>query len=188
MPTIFTHAVTAAALKTAFPTVAVPRRLSALGAVCAMAPDADVVGSRFGVEYGDLSGHRGITHSILFSICFSLAALSAGLPYVAGFGRRAVLWVYLFLATVSHGLLDACTDGGLGVAFFSPFDTTRYFFGARPIEVSPIGSHFFSERGIHVLGSEFIWVCLPSVAFAVLAAIVRRVYSKAHQRYKSAHE
>jgi inner membrane protein len=45
---------------------------------------------------------------------------------------------YLFAATVSHGLLDALTDGGLGVAFFSPFDTSRYFFPWRPISVCPM--------------------------------------------------
>jgi inner membrane protein len=44
----------------------------------------------------------------------------------------------------SHGILDAMTDGGLGVAFFSPFDDTRCFFPFRPIKVSPIGLSFFS--------------------------------------------
>jgi membrane-bound metal-dependent hydrolase YbcI (DUF457 family) len=38
----------------------------------------------------------------------------------------------------SHGVLDALTDGGKGVAFFSPFDTTRHFFPVRPIPVAPI--------------------------------------------------
>jgi hypothetical protein len=33
----------------------------------------------------------------------------------------------LFLATAGHGLLDAMTNGGLGLAFFSPFDNHRYF-------------------------------------------------------------
>nr|HRC76832.1 rhodanese-like domain-containing protein [Kouleothrix sp.] len=32
-----------------------------------------------------------------------------------------------------HGVLDAMTDGGLGVAFFAPFSATRYFFPFRPI-------------------------------------------------------
>jgi len=35
------------------------------------------------------------------------------------------LFAYLFLATASHGVLDAMTNGGLGVAFFSPFDNRR---------------------------------------------------------------
>jgi membrane-bound metal-dependent hydrolase YbcI (DUF457 family) len=152
MPTIFTHAVTAAALKTAFPTLAVPRRLIALGAVCAMAPDADVIGSRFGIEYGDLFGHRGITHSILFAICFSLAAVIAGLPYVAGFGRQAVLWVYLFLATVSHGLLDACTDGGLGSRSFR-LSTPRVTSSARVRSKLPLSGHI-SFRSVAFMSWE----------------------------------
>ena len=43
----------------------------------------------------------------------------------------AGMGLYLFLSTASHGVLDALTDGGLGVAFFSPFDQTRYFFPFR---------------------------------------------------------
>jgi len=39
------------------------------------------------------------------------------------------------------------TKGGLGVAFFSPFDNSRYFLPWRPIRVSPIAIHrFFSAR------------------------------------------
>src|SRR5215831_7502105 len=63
----------------------------------------------------------------------SLVILPRG---AAGIGRFA-LFAYLFLATASHGVLDAMTNGGLGVAFFSPFDTTRYFLPWRPIRVSP---------------------------------------------------
>jgi len=53
------------------------------------------------------------------------------------------MWMYFFLATASHGLLDALTDGGLGVAFFAPFDNHRYFLPWRPIHVSPIGAGRF---------------------------------------------
>ena len=44
----------------------------------------------------------------------------------------------------SHGVLDALTDGGPGVAFLAPFDDTRYFFPWRPIRVSPLWRGFFS--------------------------------------------
>ena len=74
--------------------------------------------------------------------------------------------------TASHGFLDAFTNGGLGVAFFSPFDPTRYFFPWTPIEVSPIGAvRFFSQRGLLVIISELRWVWLPSLA---LGLILRR--------------
>jgi inner membrane protein len=59
----------------------------------------------------------------------------------------------------SHGLLDAMTTGGLGVAFFAPFSAERYFFPWRPILVSPIGiERFLSPRGAAVLMSELQWV------------------------------
>ena len=175
MPTVVSHAVAATALIAAFPEQAVPRRLMLLGAACSMVPDLDVIGFGFGVRYGDLLGHRGFTHSIVFAAVFAslaqLAALSGLTPSV----RRGLVWFYLFLATASHGFLDAFTDGGLGVAFLSPFDTTRYFFPFTPIAVSPIGAHFFSSRGLAVLLCELRWVWLPAIAFAAVASCTRRL-------------
>ncbi len=79
------------------------------------------------------------------------------------------------LATASHGFLDAMTDGGLGVAFFSPFGTTRYFLPWRPIRVSPIGlTRFFSYRGIAVLQSELLWIWFPAILLIVSAWLIRR--------------
>ena len=178
MPTVVTHAMSAAALTSAFPASSVPRRLIILGAICAMTPDVDVFGFRFGIPYGALWGHRGLTHSLAFAFCLSILAWFVAMPYVVGFVHRAVLWLYLFLASASHGVLDAFTNGGLGVAFFSPFDATRYFFPCHPIEVSPIGAAFFSERGLSVLQSEFVWVWLPSIVFAILAFAIRRLFER----------
>jgi inner membrane protein len=82
--------------------------------------------------------------------------------------------MYLFLATASHGMLDAMTDGGLGVALFSPFDNSRYFFPWRPIHVSPISvGRFFSVRGYTILQNEFFWIWLPSIMFAVIVLLWR---------------
>ena len=87
----------------------------------------------------------------------------------------ARLWLYVFLATASHGLLDALTNGGPGVAFFAPFDDTRYFFAFRPIVVSPIGIRpFFSAWGARVIVSEVGWIWLPALVFVGLAVIARR--------------
>jgi inner membrane protein len=36
-------------------------------------------------------------------------------------------------------LLDMLTNGGLGIAVFSPFSRERFFFPVQPIPVSPIG-------------------------------------------------
>ena len=170
MPTVISHAVAAAALITAFPSPAVPRRLMALGAVCSMAPDCDVVGFAFGVHYGDLLGHRGLSHSLAFAaVLASLALLLAAFPRKPSLRLGVGLALPLPGHRLPPGCPDAFTDGGLGVAFFSPFDTTRYFFPSTPIAVSPIGAGFFSRRGLLVFVSELQWVWLPSVAFAVAA-------------------
>jgi inner membrane protein len=139
-----------------------------------MIPDLDVIGFRFGVHYGDFWGHRGFTHSLLFAALLAttviLIGFRRGLPSIG----RLPLWGYLFLATASHGLLDAMTDGGLGVAFFSPFDTHRYFFPWTPIHVSPIGLEpFFSHRGLKVIQSELLWIWLPAAVLGIAAWMFR---------------
>jgi inner membrane protein len=167
MPSAFSHAVAALGIGAACFGREVPARVLGLGALCAAIPDLDVIGFRFGIHYGDLLGHRGLTHSLLFAAV--LAALAAPLVRMEGGPRPARLWTYLFLAIASHGLLDALTDGGLGVAFFAPFQIARYFFPFRPIVVSPIGiGQFFSGRGLAVIKSELLWVWLPSAAAVAL--------------------
>jgi inner membrane protein len=67
------------------------------------------------------------------------------------------------------------TDGGLGVAFFSPLGNQRHFLPWTPIRVSPIGvGRFFSERGLAVLQSELLWIWLPAALFAAGVWFIRR--------------
>ena len=67
------------------------------------------------------------------------------------------------------------TNGGLGVAFFSPFDNRRYFLPCRPIPVSPIvASRFFSARGLAILENEFVWIWIPAIAFAAVVLAIKR--------------
>lgn len=180
MPSVLSHAIAALGLGACFYRPEVPKRVWALGALCAALPDADVIGFRFGIAYGDLWGHRGLSHSIPVAAVVATAVVAlSGRQDVSGMSRRA-LWTFLFLATASHGLLDALTDGGLGVALWAPFDHTRYFFPVRPIAVSPIGPRrFLSERGLAVLWREVWWVWLPSVLVAAIALAVRRPSSRA---------
>ena len=175
MASAFSHAFVAVAMGKAFRNDVLRWRELSLGAFCSALPDLDVIGFLFGIEYEDLWGHRGITHSVLF------AALLAGILVGVWYRDRpavamAGLFFYFVLCTASHGLLDALTDGGLGVAFFSPFDTTRYFFPVRPVLVSPIGvREFFSEYGVHVLANEALWIWLPSLALFVLLRAAQHV-------------
>jgi inner membrane protein len=165
LPTIFTHPAVALGLAPWFRGALPGKRWIAAGALLTVMPDADTIGFRFGVPYGDVLGHRGLTHSLAFAAVAALA--------VAAFARerRGILWLYLFLCAASHGLLDAFTNGGLGVAFFAPFDDTRYFFPWRPIAVSPIGlGRFLGPRAFAVLRSELLWVLAPSLVLYLVGA------------------
>jgi inner membrane protein len=168
MPTVMTHAVAGVAIAQALAPCSLRRRLSWVAAVSAMLPDADVIGFGFGLNYGDFFGHRGFTHSILFAALVAGTALAAIRPDGSARARARIL-LCLLLAAGSHGVLDALTNGGLGVAFFAPFDPSRYFFPARPILVSPIGLSFFSERGARVFANECMWLWIPA-ALTTLAA------------------
>jgi inner membrane protein len=172
MPTILTHAVAGVAIAQALAPCSRRAEISWFAAGCAMLPDIDVLGFAFGIRYGDLLGHRGFTHSLLFAGLVA-ATITLLLRHKDLRGDLRV-FLCLFVATASHGFLDAFTNGGMGVAFFAPFDRTRYFFPLRPILVSPIGlGPILTRRGISVLFSEMKWVWMPSVALFAAARIYR---------------
>jgi len=149
-----------------------------MGAFCSVISDLDVIGFRFGIRYGDFWGHRGFTHSLLFAALVASAVMLVGFRRVRPGLGRFPMWMYFFLATTRHGLLDAVTDGGLGVAFFAPFDNHHYFLPWTPIRVSPIGvGRFFSERGFAVLQSELLWIWLPAALLALSVWLRRRADS-----------
>ncbi|HUE82443.1 MAG TPA: metal-dependent hydrolase, partial [Pyrinomonadaceae bacterium] len=88
---------------------------------------------------------------------------------------------YFTLVTASHGVLDALTDGGPGVAFFAPFDNTRYFFPWRPIEVSTLRVEaFLGARGRAVLVSEIKWLWLPCGVLVVAILLWRSPAIRRH--------
>jgi inner membrane protein len=174
MASPFSHAVAALSIGTCFYRPQISKRAWIAGAICSVIPDLDVIGFRYGIHYGDFWGHRGFTHSLVFAaLLASVVALVMTRRGLTGMGRF-VLFVYLFLATASHGVLDAITNGGLGVAFFSPFDNTRYFLPWRPVRVSPIGvTRFFSPRGFAILQSELLWIWLPAILFGSVVLMLR---------------
>lgn len=177
MATIFSHAVAAVALGKVFEGGRVPARFWWLAALCSIIPDFDTFGLVFGIRYSDPLGHRGFTHSLLFALLLGLAVASVffrDAPRLSARWWRLVL--FFFAATASHGVLDALTSGGLGVAFFSPFDTRRYFLPWRPVEVSPIGLGFFGPRGLSVIRNEIVWIWLPSALLVLAAWAWRRVF------------
>lgn len=124
-----------------------------LGVGLSLLPDADVIAFAFGVPYADPLGHRGASHSLAFAVgmgvlvgAVAAARRSGGLRW--GLGATALV--------ASHPLLDALTDGGLGVALFWPWDGARHFAPWRPIPVAPIGPGMLSARGAAVLLAELL--------------------------------
>jgi inner membrane protein len=127
------------------------------GALVALSflPDADVVAFVLGIPYAAPLGHRGAAHSLVFAAgCSVLLALAV--PRL----RRLDLGLLLFAVVASHGVLDAFTDGGLGVAFLWPFSSERFFAPWRPIPVAPIGARLFSAWGLRVVMVEIL-IFLP---------------------------
>ena len=60
---------------------------------------------------------------------------------------------------------QALTDGKLGVAFLSAFETSRSLSAARPIAISRIGIGIsFTKDAFHMIAKEAKWSWLPTVA------------------------
>jgi len=168
MSSIISHPAVPLAIGLGLGSGIISRRLLAAGVVASMAPDLDVYAEMVTTAIG----HRGHTHTLLFAaMCGAGAALIAPVLHAT----RSIAFLFVFLATASHPLLDAFTNGGVGIPFFLPFHDARYFMPVTPIEVAPLGVRsFFSMRGVEVLWSELKWVWLPCAALAGALYAVRR--------------
>jgi inner membrane protein len=171
MPTIFTHAAIPVLLGNAAGKQRVSRRLIMAASLAAMLPDVDTLGFRFGIAYANPFGHRGAMHSLTSAL---LMALMAALLHQRLRASATLAFIGVGLAAISHPLLDMLTDGGLGIALFWPLSDQRYFFHWRPIQVSSIGTRFFSAPSWSVLESEVLWVWLPAGLIALILYGLRR--------------
>ena len=180
MPTFVTHAVTGlCAGKTVF-SRKLPVRFWILSMILPAVPDLDVIGMVMGIPYAHFFGHRGFFHSPFFALLVGVAVTCIWFREEKAFSKRWwQLAAYFFLVTASHGILDAFTSGGLGIALLSPFSNQRFFAPWTPIQVSPIGfRHFFSPWGLRVMISEFVIVWIPSIAVATMAYMIRKRYRR----------
>lgn len=173
MPSIISHPAVPLAIGLGLSSGLVPRKLLIAGVLCSIAPDLDVYLDRAADVYSVFE-HRGLTHSILFAlICGAVAA---------AFARRLeasplIAFLFITVATGSHGFLDAFTTGGPGILFFWPFSEERYFMPLQFIQVSPLGiKPFFSSRGLSVLWSELKWLWLPGVVVAIVLHWLRSAF------------
>jgi inner membrane protein len=175
-----THSIVAVSAASIFAGAGVPKRFWVLAVIAAVLPDADVIGYQYlYIPYGHVLGHRGFFHSPCFAALLSLVIVSLFFRKERVLSRR--WWAYFlffFILGASHGLLDAMTNGGRGIALLSPFSNHRYFLPWTPIEVSPLTVRaFLSQRGLIVIKSEILWIWMPVVSIAAFAWIVRRIQS-----------
>lgn len=174
MPTAISHSLVAVVFGKIF-SKSTGVKFWMLSIFCAIIPDIDVIMFSFGIPYEHMYGHRGISHSIFFALLVSLIVVLMGFREIK---RNSKLWwsfvFYFFLIGLSHDILDAMTSGGLGIGFFIPFDSTRYFFPFRPIRVSPFRIiRFFSSEGQRIVVSEFIWVWIPAIILLFLIQFIK---------------
>jgi len=172
VPSILSHPAVPLGLAAAAGTRTIPAGLAVAACVASILPDADALGFAMGIPYGSFLGHRGFTHSFFFAALVAGAATAFSSRLGA---PRGIVFAVIFVSAASHGVLDAMTTGGMGVALFSPFSNRRYFLPWQVIRVSPIGvAPFLSRWGLRVLASELMWIWLPASAFGVAGALIRR--------------
>jgi inner membrane protein len=165
MPTLLAHPAVPLAIGLGLGKDVIPTPLLIAGIAVSVLPDLDVVAFRYGIPYASNFGHRGFSHSFLFALILALLGACVCRYCQTSFGRA--FW-FLFLCAVSHGILDAFTNGGLGIAFLWPWSTQRFFAPIQVIQVSPIGiSRFLSPRGVSVLISEIVWVWIPCMIIGI---------------------
>ena len=126
------------------------RRFMILSIFCQWVPDIDTFAYLLPLAEVHPLGHRGCTHSVLFALVLALVIVRLFYrQFTIAHRQYWGLYLWFFLSTASHGLLDALVDSKLGVAFLWPFDTQRYLLAWRPLLDVPID--------ISVLTSQHFW-------------------------------
>jgi len=153
----------------------VPRHFWSLSIACSTIADVDLIGLLGGIPYDHFFGHRGFVHSLFFGMVVSIAATRFMFSRAKEEpGGWVPYFVFFFLLSASHGLLDALSNGSIGVALLSPFDTTRYFFPWQPISMMRIRV-FLRTWSFAAIRSELLWIWLPSLFIILVSATIRRM-------------
>jgi inner membrane protein len=180
LPTFITHSVIAGSFGYGFSSGKESLKFWTLSIACSSLPDVDVIGYRWlYIPYYDFFGHRGFFHSPFFAAILGLFIACTFYRKEGLFSKQCwKYFFYFFVLTTSHGVLDALTNGGLGIALLSPFTNSRYFFPWTPLEVSPLSiKGFLSQRGLVVLISELIWIWVPCFLIIIFLKIKRKKHN-----------
>lgn len=175
MASSFGHAAVAITASRFLPKKLRTKTVILLGIISSIIPDADVIAFRFGIPYEHFIGHRGFTHSIFFAMLWSYLLLWLFHRKEEASSKKK-LGIFYFVCIGTHGILDAMTTGGKGIALLSPIDNERYFLPWQVIQVSPLGiERFFSSWGVEVLMSEAVFIGLPCVLLIVAKYLYQKI-------------
>jgi inner membrane protein len=175
MATLYTHAAVGLALGNVGLARRMPTLFWVLAGLLPIVPDLDAFSD---APYGSALGHRGFTHSLGFAILIgSIAAAATFRRFKVNVWALACLFS---VVTATHGLLDALTDGGEGIAFFWPASDHR--FGPwGPIHVADIADELPNPWRSRAIRTELLWVWLPMSLAVAGATFIRRLRSRSQR-------
>lgn len=133
MSTFIGHALAATVVASTSRGRSAPRRywvVTGLAIVAALLPDVDV----FLRTQSGFVAHRGLTHSLLFA-AISAAVLTAMARFLVEVAT-ARLFAVMFLACLSHLLLDFLMGAGPPIRPFAPFDDRGFLAPARLLPIA----------------------------------------------------
>lgn len=182
MPFLLSHSFAGTSVATVPFSRRVPNRVWWLAALCGAVPDFDYAWNVHGWDFRHVSaeswlGHRGLTHTPFFALVFATLMVWLAFRSVDR-GTRVRIWIALFLATVSHGLLDGLSLSSPGVPFFFPLSTVRYHLPWRVIRADPHGNGLLAVL-LRSIRTELIWIWLPGAILLMLTALRRRLAGRA---------
>jgi inner membrane protein len=182
MATLITHIALPLIARIAIaPTHALPksidRRCFAAAVIGSCIPDIDALGPLFDAREPSLFAARGFSHSLVFAAIFTL--IVAALFFRSASTRaRSIAIAIVFASTASHGIVDAMSVGDVGVAFFAPFSSTRFFLPLRVIAACPNAPPEHIGAWIKLLAAnELLFILAPAflIAFTIRVWITSRV-------------
>lgn len=95
--------------------------------------DIDTLSNLLPIDSMHPIGHRGMAHWLVFACLVAFAVMQYFYREIGAALRRWwMTYAWFFLLTSMPSLLDAMVASPLGVAFFWPFDTTRYVMPWQP--------------------------------------------------------
>lgn len=176
MSTLVGHALVATVISTTAGASCERRscRLLTLSAIItAVLPDFDVL-VYLALKPMDMVAHRGLSHTILFSlISSSIMTILMSRAIRMRIGR---LWFVLFLAAISHLLLDYLMGAGHPIEFLAPFYNHGYLLPFRLLPVAYYGKTLdaYFTASFWILNA--IAVTLELIIFTPLILIAKKGY------------